>query len=291
MSRKTCILAIMALRAGAAAAEPVTESEFFEDRSGYPCFATLSTDAGETVTLQLSDYKDVWSFNFIVSNRASVYRRFFDSRGLRDEDAFEKAFRGVRIGEQTFDLHEASLFEVQREDVDEKTAGIFSINERHNVVSTLEAMTEDGIEFSGLMALEGTADALSDFRNCSYAAMGLQVGGRVEKDFRAEYRMIFEGAFESWIKSMARAETCLVARFNGDAVEEVIDAASDAFYPGLFNFQKRGEYREDLERTLPLAKLSGMAEAKTDGCLMAGSLADMSRLPVDLAIEAAADLD
>lgn len=133
MFRNICILAIMAIKAGAAPAEPVTGVDFFEDRSGYPCFATLSTDAGKEVTLQLSDYKDVWSRNFVVSNSASIYRRFFDNRGLRDGDAFEEAFSGIRIGERTFDLHEASLFEVKREDVDEKSAGIFRINEHHNV--------------------------------------------------------------------------------------------------------------------------------------------------------------
>jgi hypothetical protein len=291
MFRNIFILAIITFKVGSAAAEPVTGSEFFEDRSGYPCAATLSTDVGKAVTLQLSDYKDVWSLTFIVSNRASVYRQFFDSRGLHEGDAFEEAFRSVRIGKRTFVLHEASLFEVQREDVDEKSFGVFDINEQHNVVRALEAMREDGIVISGLISLEGTADTLIEFRTCSYAAMGLQEGERVERDFRAEYRMIFEDAFENWVKSMARAETCLAARFNGDAVDEVIDAASDAFYPGLFSLQKRGEYVKDLERKLPLAKLSGMAEAKSDGCLMAGRLAEMSRLPVDSAIEAASDLD
>lgn len=291
MLRNTCILAIAIFKAGAAAAAPVTGSEHFENHIGYPCFSTLSTDAGKAVTLQLSDYKDVWSLNFIVSNRASVYRRFFDSRGLQDRDAFEEAFRSVRIGESNLDLHESTMFEVKREGVDERTSGIFEINERHNAVRALEAMTKDGIEISGLLTLEETTEALSEFRTCSYAALGLHEGERVKTDFRAEYRIIFEGAFEDWVRSMARAEACLVARFDDEAIEKLINAASDTFYPGLLNFQKRGEYREDLKRTLPLAKLTGIAESRTDGCLLAGRLADMSRMPVDRAIKAAADLE
>lgn len=291
MIRRFGFSAIVVLSAGAAAGETVTGIEFFKDRSGYPCFATLSTDADKSVTLQLSDYKDVWSLKFIVSDRASIYRRFFDSRGLRDEDAFEDAFGGVRIGERTFDFNDMSLFEVQRQDVDDQTAGIFSVDEQHNVARALEEMANDGIEIQGLVSLEDTADALSEFRSCSYAAMGLQKGERVETDFRAEYRMIFEGAFENWVTSMARAEHCLAARFDDNAVSEVVEAAADAFYPGILNFRKRSEYREDLEGMLPMAQLSGMTDARTEGCLMAGRLADFSRMPVDRAIEAAVKLD
>lgn len=291
MFRQIGISAIFIVSANVVVGETVTGGEFYEDRSGYPCFATLNTDAGKSVTLQLSDYKDVWSLKFIVSDRSSVYRRFFDSRGLRDEGAFEDAFEGVRIGERSFDFNDVSLFEVRRQDVDEKTAGIFSVDEKHNVARALEAMAEDGIGIQGLVSLDGTATVLSEFRSCSYAAMGLQEGERVETDFRAEYRMIFEGAFENWLTSMARAEHCLATRFDDDAVSEVIDAATDAFYPGILNFPKRSEYREDLERLLPMAKLSGMTDARTEGCLMAGRLADVSRMPVDRAIEEAAKLD
>lgn len=291
MNREIWISAIFALSASTAAGEAVEGGQFFENHSGYPCFVTLNTDADQSVTLQLSDYKDAWSLNFVISDRASVYRRFFDSRGLRDEVAFKDAFSEVRIGEGTFNFHDTSLFEVQRQDVDEKSTGILSIKEQHNVARALEAMANDGIAIQGLVSLDGTADALSEFRSCSYAAMGLQEGERVETDFRAEYRMIFEGAFKNWVANMARAEHCLAARFDDDAVAEVVDAAADAFYPGILKFRKRSEYREDLEGTLPLAKLSGMTDARTDGCLMAGSLADMSRMPIDQALKAASKID
>ncbi|MDX8355678.1 hypothetical protein [Cognatiyoonia sp. IB215182] len=149
MIRNLGISAVLIFGAGMAAGETVTGGEFFEDQSGYPCSATLQTDANKSVTLQLSDYKDVWSLRFIISDRASIYRRFFDSRGLHDKDAFEDAFRGVRIGERSFDFNDASLFEVHRQDVDDKTSGIFSIDEKHNVARALEAMKVGGIDFVG----------------------------------------------------------------------------------------------------------------------------------------------
>lgn len=287
----TGFFGLLMLIAGTATGETVTGQVSYKDHRGYPCFVTLNTDTGKSVTLQLSDYKDVWSLNFVISDRAVTYRRFFDRSGLRDEETFENTFAGVQIGTRSFDFNEATLFEVQRKEVDEKTTGIFGINERHNVARALAAMAEDGLKIQGLVTLSGTAEALSEFRSCSYAAMGLEEGERVDTDYRAEYRMIFEGAFESWVKSMARAEHCLAMRFDDDAVSEVIDTAAGAFYPGLLSFRKRSEYREELEGMIPLARLSGMVEAKSEGCLMAGQLAEVSRIPVDRAIEAAADLE
>lgn len=292
MIRQTCFTVILALSAGAVSGETVTGSETFENRSEYPCFATLQTDVGKEIILQLSDYKNVWSLNFMISDRGTAYRRFYNnSRGLLDLDAFKDAFGEVRIGESTFEFGDIFIFATRRIDVDEDTFAEFKIIERHNVASTLRAMTGDGVEIRGLVALDGTADALSEFRTCSYAAMGLKEGERVETDFRAEYRMIFEGAFKNWIATMMRAESCLVSRIADDAVVDVINAAADAFYPGILNYRKRGEYREDLEGMLPLAKLTGMADARTKGCLLASRLADVSRIPVDRAIEAAARLD
>lgn len=278
------------LMAGTAASETVTGQKFLKDFNGYHCYVTLNTEAGEGLTLQLSDYKDVWHLIFGVDNRADVFRKFFDSHGLRDARSFESAFRSVKIGDRDFDFDEATLFEVQRKDVDQTTTGIFEIKEQHNVAQILSAMTSDGIAIPGLIDLDGTTSALSEFRSCSYAAMGLREGEQIEMDFRAEYRMIFERSFETWVSSMAKAEQCLDARYDDAAVEEVIDAAADAFYPGVFNFRKRSAYREDLEGKVPLAKLTGITNAG-QGCLMAGRLAEASRIPVDRAIKSAADLD
>ena len=57
----------------------------------------------------------------------------------------------------------------------------------------------------------------------------------------------------------------------------------------LRNFFKRREYRIELEGKISLAKLSGFNKTGS-GCLLARNLAEVSRLPVDRAIEAAADL-
>mgnify|MGYP000692830430 FL=1 len=275
----------------ASAEEAVKNSEFFENTSGYPCSVKLITDEEKSISLQLSDYKNVWSLQFNVPNRASSYKRFFDDLGLRDERAFKSAFEEIRIGKRRLKLNDVSLLEVQRKDVDARTFGMFSLDEIHNVVRALDAMVDDGVEIKGLFSLESTTDALSDFRACSYTAMGLQEGEKVETDFRAEYRMIFHGAFENWVTTMARSEHCLVARLDDQAISEVIEAAAEAFYPGFLNFQKRREYRDELDGMLPMAKLSGMIEARAQGCFMAGRLAEISRMPVDRAIEEAAALD
>lgn len=283
--------AVFALAAGVATGETVTSSEFKKDQSGYPCLAELITDADKSVSVNLSDYKDVWSVNFYLSDRASVYRRFFNNRGLHDKDALEDSFSIILIGESSFDIHDSTLFAVQLKDVDEKTTGIFSVKEKHNVVGVLNAMKDDGVAIPGLVSLDGTADALGEFLTCSYSAMGLRNGERVETDYRAEYRMMFEGAFDRWLTSMSRAEHCLVRRFDNHAVDEVIEAAANAFYPRVLSFRKRREFREQLKGRLPFAKLSGLGDAKSEGCLMAGRMVELSRIPVDSSIQAAADLD
>ena len=137
--------AAFVLSAEAAACETVTSNETFEDRSGYPCFATLHTDVGKSITLQLSDYKDVWSLKFFISDRATVYRQFFNTIGLPDQDAFYDTLGSVSIGERTFEFAKTRLYETRRQDVDEDSAGIFTINEQHNVARAIEAMTGDGI--------------------------------------------------------------------------------------------------------------------------------------------------
>lgn len=274
-----------------ASAESVVVNKAVENQNGYPCSLTLKTDESRTLIFQLSDYKDIWSLNLIVADRADTYRNFFDSRGLRDEKAFEKAFATMKIGDATHHIHDAVLLEVQKVEVNEDTTGWFTIQEKHNVAHAIQSMTKPSIAIAGLFTVENTVQPTEKFRACAYQAMGLVEGQKIETDVRAEYRMIFERSFEVWITSMARADMCLVGGFDETAVDSAIDAAASAFIPGLFNMGKRGKYRDDLKGKVPLAKLNGTLEAASGGCLLAGDLARMSRMPVDESIKAAERLD
>lgn len=268
-------------------AESVTNHQLTPNKSDYPCFLELSTDKNKRVVFQLSDYQDIWSMNIVVPDRSDVYRNFFDKNKLRDEDKMNQAFTQVTIGSKKFALNEVTLLEVRLKDVNDKTTAFFGIKEKHNVAAALDAMTEDGISIPGLVALTDTVNATEGYRQCAYDAMGVSSEETVEYDSTAEFRMIFEKSFETWIASMARAEACMQARFDEDEVEEIISNASDAFFPGLFNMMKRGDYEVDLNSVVPLAKLSGLADAQSKGCLLTGSLSDMSKMPVEQAIEAA----
>lgn len=294
--RKLIAIGVLTLSALIAAkshskAEPITDSGTLEDHNGYACFADLSSTEGKAATLQLFDYQDAWFLELSVANRASVYRRFFRTSGLLHKEAFQATFQRMTIGEQSFGVHEATLSELHLEDVDEKTAAQFRVYGYHNIARALEAMSDDVIEVPQLIRLENTANALYEFRTCSYAAMGLQKGALVEADYRTEYRLIFEEAFKNWIQSMSRAETCFAARFDGDAVKETINTAADVFYPGALSTQKRETYKADLNRMLSPARRSGIKQIRTDGCSLAGSLSKTSRVPVDRAIQSASELD
>jgi hypothetical protein len=288
--RNSGILLLFLTVAGGVRSEAVTGQDFSKNRSGYPCFSTLKVGARERVTLKLSDYEGVWSIRFHVSDQVSTYRHFFNNHGLRDKEAFESAFSSVVVGDQSFDFSDVALRVVQQKNLVKETFAAFDIEERHNVVPVLNAMKIDGIKISGLIDLKETAGPLSEFRTCSYAAMGLQEGDRIKTDFRAEYRMIFDDAFEAWIASMSKAEICRALRFDGEAVDEVVDSAATAFYPGILNFNQRKQYRKRLEGSVPIAKLSGLVEAKKS-CLMAKQLVEISRIPVDQALLATEKLD
>ena len=107
---------------------------------------------------------------------------------------------------------------------------------------------------------------------------------KAEYDYRDRLRSIFEDSFETWISHSAQAEACLRGRLDEKEIEAVADQAAKAFYPGILNILKRRSYVDDLKSKVPLAKLKG----RTGGsCLMAGQLADLSRLPMDEAIDAA----
>ena len=121
MKKLTIALAFLMTIGSQVVAETVTGSEFEKNVAGYPCFLRVDTDANKQIVLQLSEQKDVWSLNFLVLDRAAVYRRFFTDN-LRDDDAFSNAFDAIRIGERRIKLNRATLFEVQLQDVDASTS-------------------------------------------------------------------------------------------------------------------------------------------------------------------------
>lgn len=290
-SRLLCIT-MLAFAPFVAQAETVDSFEMSENKSGYPCFLAIETSEDTEVTIQLSDYKDIWSINVWVNNRPEKYKTFFTS-GFSgpDSEAFYEAYNSIEFGGKSFDLHDATLFEFEVEDIDEKSAGSFELEERHNVGLVLKAMEADGISIPGLLRLSQTTSASKEFRNCAFSAMGLDEEQPISIDYRAEYRQIFEKSFETWIVSMARAEHCLIGRFDDKLLLVTISEAADAFFPGIFNVMKRREYKSDLERKVPLAKLSGMTDAMSEGCMMAAQLAKMSHIPVEQSISAASKLD
>lgn len=273
----------------AAQAETVTKHLMTKDKSEYPCFLELHTDEAKKVVIQLSDYKDVWSIRIVVPNRPEIFQNFFSEYDVRDQEKLDATFKELVIGSSKFRINEVNLLAAGRDTLDENSAAFLSVHEKHNVVAAIDAMSQDGISIPGLFELSNTVTATEDYRSCSLEAMGVSSGEKVEFDSRAEFRMIFEESFETWLTYSARAEACLQAQLDEDDIEEVIAKASDVFFPGILNTLKRRSYSDDLRSQIPFAKLDGFAEASSGGCMMAGNLAKMARLPMEQAIEAATD--
>lgn len=272
-------------------AEEVTKSEFQADVHGYPCFVTMHTGFGTKFTTQLSDYQDVWSLNFFFSGQPMVFLRFFKSNGLQDQDALAGNVREISIGGKTFDLSDVHLFAVQRSEVDETTPLIVTIETEHRVALALEAMQVDQVQLAGIISLTKTSEGFREFRSCAMNAMGLQEGQKVEVDYREEYRLSFEKAFALWVSAANRADSCSAGRLDDEKIDDVIERASSAFYPGMTNLFQRGRYEEELRRQQTFAAVDGRTSAVSDGCFMADSLAEITEKTALQAIESAETQD
>lgn len=274
---------------GAAAAEPVTSNEFQRDVADYPCSTTMKTSSGRAFVVQLSDYKDVWSLNFLLSGNPTVLRTFFDSRGLRDDDRFAAAVARITIGRSEIAVSDATVHAVQVSEVDASTFAEVGVETLHRVSQVLTAMKDDGATFGPLGSFSDTD--FTEFRACAHEAMGLGEDEVVNIDIREEYRLAFENLFESWAEHAALADSCMVALLDEGRRSSYIERAAAAFYPGLTNMFRRDEYRSSLESSATFAQLAGRTAAITDGCLMAAQLADLSERAVLDVLERAEALD
>lgn len=240
--------------------------------------------------MNLSDYKG-WSLTFFVSGTPQLLSPYFNKRGLRDQGRLLADVDAVRIGQSSFDLDDAEIWALEWKEVDTKTDISFDLETEHKVGRALQAMKDDGIQLSLFADLSATSEALEEFRICGLNAMGLSESDLIETNYREEYRLIFEKSFKAWVIAAGRADGCLASAPDDAEIRAVAVDAASAFVKGWFAWSDRSDYEEDLMNSVPRFKLSGLAEATTEGCLMAGSLVSASRAPVDAAIEAALRLD
>lgn len=290
MVRCTALLMASNLASGAWAGD-VTRFELKEEFHGYPCFLTLQTTDDPELTIQLSDYKDVWSLNFFVSHNPTAIKRLGTKNNIVNRDELLTNVPSVHLDDRSFPFHEANLFAAGSAPFDDSTPAIFELREKHNVAALLSQKDVQSISLPGLFEASNAHDALAQFRSCSMNAMGIKEGGKVDYDARAEYRMIFEKSFDEWIKSLAREEYCTLKSLDDARVDAIIQKATDAFYPGVRNFMKRRAYANDLSEKLPILKLGGMADGKANGCFMASETVTISAIPVQMAIEKAENMD
>jgi hypothetical protein len=280
----------LALVGAIAQAEPVVKASFDENVSGHPCKVKLDTQSGRTFAMNLSDHEG-WGLTFFVRGTPQLLSPYFNKRGSRDQDRLLSDVDAVRIGQSSFDLDGAEIWEIEWKKVDTKTEVSFDLETEHKVGRALQAMKDDGIQLGLFADISGTSEALEEFRICGLKAMGLSEGDSIETNYREEYRLIFEKSFKAWVTAAGRADGCLVSAPDDAEIRAVAVDAASAFVTGWLAWSERSDYEEDLMNSASLFKLTGLAEARTEGCLMAGTLVSASRAPVDAAIDAALSLD
>lgn len=288
MSARLLLAALLtSVCSSSAGAETIVSGVFEREVADYPCRATLLGDNGTSLIVSLSDYKSVWSLVFLVSGNPESFEPYFNTHQLFDSDQFRLAIQRAKIGNSEFRLADATALIVQRSELDNDTFASFSIEAVHNVTAALQAIGDGGLSFAPFAALDGTDGAITEFQDCSYRALGVEIGQIVPTDFREEYRMIFDQAFLNWVSAMARLESCRMDQSDEGSIEDVARRGAAAFYPGITNVFRRSEYEESLLSGVPLARLKGSTDGIVEGCLFADSLAETARLPIEQAIEKA----
>lgn len=289
----TRIFLILLIFPSIAWSEEVVKFEVARNLNGRPCQVEFISDRGTKISLQVSEYKDVWSMSFWINNRADKFKSYFQAGfSAPDAEKFLNEFKEISFSGKEFQVDEGFIYSFGNgaSSVDDRTQANLEIKLKHRVVAILKAMKDDGISVPGLIELSGTVEGSSKFRECAYAAFDLPIDSSLPVDSRAELRLIFEKSFKRWVESSSQAQQCMVGRLPDAEIEKIISTAADTFYPGMMNLMKRRDYRDQLTRMVPLARLSGMAAAKADGCFMAGQLSQLSSLPMEQAIRAAQEL-
>ncbi|MFG6082128.1 hypothetical protein ACEUZ9_002771 [Paracoccus litorisediminis] len=211
---------------------------------------------------------------------------------LLDSDAVEEALPGFTMGGRAFRADHVGFYGISRDMIDEKVWIEHRMETQKGVSEVLEALKQDGISVPGLYEkISGTAASVEEFRDCAYQKLGFDEGDTFDTDFRAHYRMAFEKALPLWIENLSWASSCGQMVYVDAEIDETLERAAGAFYPGILKGSRRSEYISSFGLPIATAKLSGTVKAMKDGCLAPGLLARTAKSLVEETITSAEKLD
>lgn len=214
--------------------------------------------------ISLVESRGDWAARFHLSSAPKNFETFFDSRGLRDEEKVNAATKSVFVGGSEFPVHDATLLVIQKTDLD-RAALIVSINALHNVAALVTAMSADRLEVGEVAVYTDMENGLKAFRTCAIEALDLEDGNIPPFDHVAELRLLFEGAFATWVGLRSQADGCGMASSDG-VIAAMIDAAGAAFYPGFAKAKYRVEWKDSMTLDAQIAMVGGLTSAARGEC-------------------------
>ncbi len=117
--------------------------------------------------------------------------------------------------------------------------------------------------------------------------MGIENASDVPIDMLAEYRMIFQESFRTYVAAKAKDGFCKNKEYELNLDQDILDRAASAFYPGWMEWSARSQFKNEMQSSASVARMSGISSALGDGCTMSAALADLSIVPVEAAITGA----
>lgn len=117
-------------------------------------------------------------------------------------------------------------------------------------------------------------------------ALALAISSVIPQPSLAEGReSIFKETLSLWVAASVRLDDCTFKSNSDKEIEQVVNAAADAFYPGFFSWWSRKSFRDELITTVAFARVTGHADAITKGCFGADIVEHMGREVVDQMIK------
>ena len=284
-------LAVFAGTSSSAAPKEVVETfEVQHGRADHQCFIGAQTDKETKITLQLSYYKSEWDMSVWVSNRKHYYREFEDN-GFPDRDGFKAAHRKMEVGGVTVPVGAVSFPFVKVSGIKKTSSAAFTVEGAHNVSILLKAMNADGLKIPNVLDVSALEPLYKEFRDCSYNALGIDADDIIDRDFRSDYRRMFEDQFTDAAQYVATARACRAGGPSEADLDELATRAAKAFHPGLFNYSARGKFSDELRRLKSLGELKGASEAMTGKCAISRLLSEAAFSTLEQVVRAAEEVN
>lgn len=247
--------------------EAVTESEFRENTENKSCRLDIKTDAGRKVGIRAEQSDDFWSVTLSSTMKAETMAPYYDDMGLYETFNFEVTVRSMYVGEQEVPITQSLWLSPMLSKLEDNSPLYLTVEGNHNVAAIARNLSTGEIKVENLFALTGLSDGVSAFQGCVQRHVGDAPSTSSTEALLFDTRLRFNQEFGYWVQNYAHAAKCNAVTYQQSKVDQYIDRAGDAFYPGILNIYKRYQYKDNLKDKASHNKTLGELSALGAGVL------------------------